>query len=223
MEEASFILGQLQSVAPARTTPRIRDRSPSPETEIHRRSNTTGSFRFPISRDEPFPPPRPGYSAIDFPRQHNVTDPSPEQGFTTALFGLEMSISEAKKLGYKIGLPDEHVRNITRPSTPHRLTSRTSPYLSNSEMGPPRTPEKRKASETIHQGRRTRLKSIDSTSTGSVLKATWDAPDEQNPRAPEEDATPSTLGLRHGTLHVLNINAYPRAEIVILKSNRCHT
>lgn len=206
-EEASFILGQWQSHL---------DRSPSPESETLHGSHTPGSFFAPISRDDPLPPPLNPAAAVL--RQQDVTDASPEQGFTTKLWGLEMPTRTAKKLGSAIGLPDQHVHNIIRPSTPQRLTARTFPILSNSEMGPPPKSGKRKASETMHQGRRIRpskTKSIDRTSQKSVLEATMDAPRDQNGTASEEDATPSILEniqVRHGTSHVHRSTFTPEGE-----------
>ena len=84
----------------------------------------------------------------------DLQTPSQAQGFTVELFGLEMPTETAKKLGSSIGLPDHHIHRRIRPSTPQRTTFRRSPYLSTTAMGPPKKQEKRKASPTVHQGRR---------------------------------------------------------------------
>ena len=84
---------------------------------------------------------------------YDVLSISPEEGFSADLWGLKMPTQKARKLGLDIGLPNDYVYRRIRSDTPQRTTSRK---LRKSSFSVCSSPTKRKASGTIHDGRRMR-------------------------------------------------------------------
>ena len=84
---------------------------------------------------------------------HKALSPSPEQGFSTDLWGIKMPTEQAKRLAQAIGLPEDYVHRCIRSLTKNRANARKLQKLSQAVTSSPR---KRKASITAHRGRRTR-------------------------------------------------------------------
>ena len=91
-------------------------------------------------------------------RDHVGLSSSPEEGFSDSLFGLILPTTEARDLGRRIGLPTDYVRTRIRSSTPRRLSARK---IRKSSITVNYGNQKRKASSTIHQGRRLRTQRKD--------------------------------------------------------------
>ncbi|KAL8793961.1 MAG: hypothetical protein Q9195_003474 [Heterodermia aff. obscurata] len=79
---------------------------------------------------------------------------SPEHGFSTDLWGLNLPTAKAKKLALDIGLPTDYVNRRIRSLTPLRQNSTKARKMGSRATSPS---IKRKASVTLPQGRQIRL------------------------------------------------------------------
>ena len=86
-------------------------------------------------------------------RDYDLLRASPEHGISTDLWGLELPTATAKKLALNIGLPTDYVNRRIRSLTPVRINLTKARKLGSCVKF---SPTKRKASVTVHQGRRTR-------------------------------------------------------------------
>ena len=84
---------------------------------------------------------------------YDVLSSSPEHGFSTDLWGLELPTVTAKKLALDIGLPTDYVNRRIRSLTPVRIGSTKARKMGSSASS---SSIKRKASVTLHPGRRIR-------------------------------------------------------------------
>ena len=84
---------------------------------------------------------------------YDALSSSPENGFSTDLWGLKLPTATAKKLALDIGLPTDYVNRCIRSLTPVRASSTKARKMGSS---PKSSPIKRKASATLHQGRQIR-------------------------------------------------------------------
>ena len=84
---------------------------------------------------------------------YDTLSSSPEHGFSTDLWGLELPTATARKLALDIGLPTDYVNRRIHSLTPVRISSTKARKMSSSTRS---FSIKRKASETVHQGRRIR-------------------------------------------------------------------
>ena len=98
---------------------------------------------------------------------------SPEHGFSTDLWGLELPTATAKKLALDIGLPTDYVDRRIRSLTPVRISSTKARRMGFSTGSPA---IKRKASVTAHEGRRIQpLKSTVDPTVSTKKEGTSDA------------------------------------------------
>ena len=86
-------------------------------------------------------------------RDYDELSSSPEHGYSTDLWGLELPTATAKKLALDIGLPTDYVDRRIHSLTPTRINSTKARKMGSSTRS---SSIKRKASVTVHQGRRIR-------------------------------------------------------------------
>lgn len=157
--------GPLDSSMPSPKVPMSRERSPNPDSETTAQSDTSSVASgttlcdsthsdLPESAVSDWEHCFEGTAGNPNGSDYDLINSSPEQGFSTDLWGLEMPTGQAKKLGEDIGLPAKYVHRRIRSHTPHR---KAVTRLRKSSMSLKSLPAKRKASATVHQGRRTRF------------------------------------------------------------------
>ena len=141
-----------------------RDRSPSPSSETLAGSHTRGDSSVTTfcnnTNSQTLESPAAeweqnfcGTAGNPEAADYDMLSPSPEEGVSADLWGLEMPTQKARKLGLDIGLPNDYVYRRIRSDTPQRTTSRK---LRKSSFNVCSSPTKRKASGTVHHGRRMR-------------------------------------------------------------------
>lgn len=176
--------GVLSSSMPPPVRRTSRERSPSLGSETLVRSETPGDSSIATFCDDTATQ-EPDWAVAEWEqsfsgtagnpehRDYDVLSCSPEHGFSTDLWGLELPTATAKKLALDIGLPTDYVDRRIRSLTPVRISSTKARKMGSSTRS---SPIKRKASVTVHEGRRIQpLKSTVDPTVSTKEEGTYDA------------------------------------------------